>query len=61
MMGCAGLQETAGKGKLAGMVGSICFNGVFNFDLSNPPASLAAITGSSNCTITLHTPFQREI
>ncbi len=56
MMGCAGLQETTGTGTYAGMVGSICFNGVFNFDVSDPPASLATITGSSNCTITLHTP-----
>ncbi|MFV2054898.1 MAG: hypothetical protein ACC707_00460 [Thiohalomonadales bacterium] len=56
MMGCAGLKETRGQGSYANMVGSICFNGVFNFDLSDPPMSLASITGLSNCTISLHTP-----
>ena len=52
MAGCSGLKETAGVGKLANKVGSICFNGVFNFDASNP----TSITGSSNCTIVTHTP-----
>ena len=56
MAGCAGLHETAGKGSLAGKVGSICFNGVFNFDMSNPMTSLQTITGASDCTITMHTP-----
>jgi hypothetical protein len=36
MAGCSGLHETAGLGKLANKVGTICFNGVFNFDMSNP-------------------------
>ena len=56
MMGCAGLKETSGQGPYANMVGSICFNGVFDFDLSDPPMSLASITGLSNCTVSLHTP-----
>lgn len=56
MLGCAGLREIAGAGKLAGKVGSICFNGVFNFDMSNPSALPATITGESNCTIVTHTP-----
>jgi len=53
MAGCSGLKETAGVGKLAGKAGTICFNGVFNFDAVNPQS----ITGSSNCTIVTHTPF----
>lgn len=56
MMGCSGLREIAGVGKLAHKVGSICFNGVFNFDLSNPTSLPMTITGSSNCTIVTHTP-----
>lgn len=52
ILGCGGLKEVAGKGRLAGMVGSICFNGVLNFDQNNP----LALTGSSKCTITMHTP-----
>ncbi|VAW77812.1 hypothetical protein MNBD_GAMMA12-1080 [hydrothermal vent metagenome] len=52
ILGCGGLKEIAGKGKYAGMVGSICFNGVLNFDQANP----SVLTGSSKCTITLHTP-----
>ncbi len=55
MAGCSGLHETAGVGKLANKVGTICFNGVFNFDTNN----LAGITGSSNCTIVTHTPVQQ--
>ena len=55
MAGCSGLHETAGVGKLANKVGTICFNGVFNFDSNN----LASITGSSNCTIVTHTPVQQ--
>jgi hypothetical protein len=56
MAGCSGLRETAGVGKLAYKVGSICFNGVFNFDVSNPNSLPATITGASNCTIVTHTP-----
>ena len=52
ILGCGGLKEIAGKGKLAGMVGSICFNGVLNFNANNP----SVLTGSSDCTITMHTP-----
>ena len=56
IMGCGGLRGT--EGPLAGTVGSICFNGTFNvpvtpdgmIDLGRP------LTGSSNCTITLHHP-----
>jgi len=52
IMGCGGLKEIAGKGKAAGMVGSICFNGALNFNQADP----TQLTGSSKCTITLHTP-----
>jgi len=51
------LTEISGEGKYAGMVGSICFNGVLNFT----PASPESLTGSSKCTITLHTPAQGPI
>lgn len=56
MAGCSGLKETAGVGKLANKVGSICFNGSFNFDMSNP----TVITGESNCTIVTHTPVPMQ-
>ncbi len=56
MAGCSGLTEVAGVGKLAGKVGSICFNGMFNFDVSDPTQFPATITGESNCTIVMHTP-----
>jgi len=52
ILGCGGLEETAMTGKFAGMIGSICFNGVINFDQNDP----SKLTGSSKCTITLHTP-----
>jgi hypothetical protein len=52
IMGCGGLKEIAGKGRLAGMVGSICFNGVLNFNLYDQ----TVLSGSSKCTITMHTP-----
>jgi hypothetical protein len=54
ILGCGGLVGT--KGPLKDTVGSVCFNGVFNVPgdiMDNPNAML---TGSSNCTITLHTP-----
>jgi hypothetical protein len=54
IMGCGGLQEVAGEGRLAGMVGSVCFNGVLNFNKYDP----SVLTGSSKCTITMHTPMQ---
>ncbi|UCE88819.1 MAG: hypothetical protein JSW10_10920 [Pseudomonadota bacterium] len=52
ILGCGGLKEVAGKGRLAGMVGSICFNGLLNFNQFDQ----AVLTGSSKCTLTLHTP-----
>lgn len=51
-MGCGGLKGIAGKGRLAGMVGSICFNGTLNFNQFDQ----TVLTGASKCTITLHTP-----
>jgi len=57
IMGCGGLKEIAGKGKTAGMVGSICFNGALNFNQNDP----STLTGSSKCTITLHTPIDPSI
>lgn len=59
MAGCSGLREIAGVGKLANKVGSICFNGVFDFDMSNPNSLPPTITGASNCTIVTHTPVGR--
>jgi hypothetical protein len=56
MMGCAGLREINGTGRLANKVGSICFNGEFNFDVSDPNTLPATLTGQSNCTIVMHTP-----
>ena len=53
ILGCGGLHEVAGKGRLAGMVGSICFNGVLNFNHFDP----STLTGSSKCTIPMHTPM----
>lgn len=53
IMGCGGLKEMAGKGRLAGMVGSICFNGILNFNENDQ----TVLTGSSKCTLTLHTPM----
>jgi len=53
IMGCGGLKEIAGKGRLANMVGSICLNGVFNYNINDH----AKLTGSSKCTITMHTPL----
>jgi len=52
ILGCGGLKEINGEGPYAGMVGSICFNGVLNFNQNDP----SVLTGSSKCTITLHTP-----
>ena len=59
MAGCSGLRATPGsRVKLAGKVGTICFNGEFNFDVSNLPQFMASITGVSNCTIVAHTPMR---
>ena len=57
ILGCGGLKETAGEGPYAGMVGSICFNGVLNFNKLDP----MQLTGSSKCTITLHTPADPSV
>ena len=57
ILGCGGLKEIAGKGKAAGMVGSICFNGALNFNQNDP----SQLTGSSKCTITLHSPADPSI
>ena len=53
ILGCGGLKDISGEGKFANMVGSICFNGVFNLPDFDTNFSL---TGGSNCTITMHTP-----
>jgi len=53
IMGCGGLKEISGEGKLANMVGSICFNGTFVLPDFQTNFSLK---GGSDCTITLHTP-----
>lgn len=53
ILGCGGLKASGLAGRYAGMVGSICFNGQLNFDQNNP----MVLTGSSKCTITLHTPM----
>lgn len=55
-MGCGGLKDISGEGKFAGMVGSICFNGVFNLPDLTGGHGLPILTGGSNCTITMHTP-----
>ena len=52
ILGCGGLKEIAGKGRVANMVGSVCFNGIFNFNTNDP----MDLTGASKCTITMHTP-----
>jgi len=53
ILGCGGLKDISGVGDFAGMVGSICFNGVFNVPDFQ---SNFVLTGGSNCTITMHTP-----
>jgi hypothetical protein len=53
ILGCGGLKEVAGKGRLANMVGSVCFNGVLNYNMFD----LTSLTGASKCTITMHTPL----
>lgn len=53
ILGCGGLKDISGEGKFANMVGSICFNGVFNLPDFQTNFTL---TGGSNCTITMHTP-----
>jgi len=53
ILGCGGLKEIAGKGRVANMVGSVCFNGIFNYNMYDQ----TKLTGSSKCTITMHTPI----
>lgn len=57
ILGCGGLKEVAGLGRLAGMVGSICFNGMLNFNQNDQ----TVLTGSSKCTITMHTPMDASV
>jgi len=57
ILGCGGLKEVAGKGHLAGMVGSICFNGILNFNQFDQ----TKLSGSSKCTLALHTPMDPTI
>lgn len=52
ILGCGGLKGIAGPMK--GMVGSICFNGVFNVPDFQTNFTL---TGGSNCTIVMHRPI----
>lgn len=52
ILGCGGLKGIAGPMK--GMVGSICFNGVFNVPDFQTNFTL---TGGSNCTIVMHKPI----
>lgn len=52
ILGCGGLKGLAGEGRFAGMVGSICFNGQLNFNVNDQ----TVLTGSSKCTIALHSP-----
>lgn len=52
ILGCGGLKGI--EGPMKGMVGSICFNGVFNVPDFQTNFTL---TGSSNCTIVMHTPI----
>jgi hypothetical protein len=56
ILGCGGLKEVAGKGRLAGMVGSVCFNGILNFNMYDQ----TQLTGGSKCTITMHTPLNPD-
>lgn len=55
ILGCGGLKGTAGP--MLGMVGSICFNGVFNVQDFFNGSTNPQLTGGSNCTITMHKPL----
>jgi len=60
MAGCSAVVGVAGSN--AGMLGTLCLNGTFTFDLagidlSNPMASNIVGTGTSNCITVLHTPI----
>ena len=55
ILGCGGLNGIAGP--MQGMVGSICFNGVFNVQDFFNGSTNPSLTGGSNCTITMHTPL----
>lgn len=54
ILGCGGLSGIAGPMK--GMVGSICFNGVFNVQDFFNGSTNPQLTGGSNCTIVMHRP-----
>jgi hypothetical protein len=60
MAGCSAVVGVDGPN--AGMLGTLCLNGTFTFDLagidlSNPMASNIVGTGTSNCITVLHTPI----
>lgn len=55
ILGCGGLTGIAGP--MQGMVGSICFNGVFNVQDFFNGSTNPQLTGGSNCTITMHKPL----
>jgi len=55
ILGCGGLNGIAGP--MQGMVGSICFNGVFNVQDFFNGSTTPSLTGGSNCTIVMHTPL----
>jgi len=55
ILGCGGLNGI--KGPMKGMVGSICFNGVFNVQDFFNGSTNPSLTGGSNCTITMHKPL----
>jgi hypothetical protein len=62
--GCGGAKETTGRGKLAGMRGALCVNGVFGFPaplstLLDNPVALVGLrgVGESDCTLVFHRPL----
>jgi len=55
ILGCGGLNGISGP--MQGMVGSICFNGVFNVQDFFNGSTNPQLTGGSNCTITMHRPL----
>jgi len=58
MAGCSAVVATEGPDADAGMVGTICLNGTFTFDLATAadPTGLKG-TGTSNCITVLHKPI----
>ena len=55
ILGCGGL--TGIEGPMKDMVGSICFNGVFNVQDFFNGSPVPQLTGGSNCTIVMHKPI----